>query len=34
MFIAEKKIAKKNYNFFFRTPKLQNKKIHNKQNFE
>ena len=33
-FIAEKKIAKKIYNFFFRTPKLQNKKIGNKQNFE
>ena len=33
-FIAEKKIAKKIYNFFFRTPKFQNKKIRNKQNFE
>ena len=30
----KKKIAQKIYNFFFRTPKLQNKKIRNKQNFE
>ena len=32
-FIAEKKITKTIYNFFFRTPKLQNKKIRNMQNF-
>ena len=31
--IAEK-IQKKNSHFFFCTPKLQNKKIRNKQNFE
>ena len=34
MFIGEKKNCKKNLQFFFRTPKLQNKKIRNKQNFE
>ena len=33
--VAEKKkIATKIYNFFSRTPKLQNKEIRNKQNFE
>ena len=32
-FIAEKKSQKK-FTIFFRTPKLQNKKIRNNQNFE
>ena len=29
-----KKKSEKNLQFFFRTPKFQNKKIRNKQNFE
>ena len=33
-FVAEKKIAKKIYNFFSGKPKLQNKKIRNEQNFK